>query len=421
MHPTLFYIPSSIGGMPLFGFGLLFVVWAVFSVGIMIWLAWRQGFDSDTWSHLPLLLIIGAAIVWLLPVLTKEGGLPIRSYGVMLLLAVLSGTALAVQRAKRMGLHPDMGISVAFWMFVPGIIGARVFYVTEYWSQFQRSDLLSTVGALLNVAEGGLVVYGSLIGGLLGLVAFSLKYRLPLLAVGDLLAPCFMLGLALGRIGCLLNGCCFGGLCILPWAVTFPAGSPPYEAQVMRGQMYGFEFKMIAGRLIVSHVDASMPAAVKGLHEGDTIHSVNGRAMGAAHEVSEMLLRSYWTKEPVVIRTEANREVELPAIAISQRSLAVHPTQAYATIDGLVLLALALAYDPFRRRNGEVFALILTLYPINRFLTEMIRTDEPPILNTGMTISQNVSLVMLVLAAGVWVYVSTQPKGLWKAPAMAEG
>ena len=87
--------------------------------------------------------------------LTKDQGLPIRSYGVMMLVAVLSGTALAIQRARRMGLHPDMGISVAFWMFVPGIIGARMFYVIEYWQQYQRADLLSTVGAVLNVGRRG--------------------------------------------------------------------------------------------------------------------------------------------------------------------------------------------------------------------------------------------------------------------------
>ena len=84
------------------------------------------------------------------------------------------------------------------------------------------------------------MVYGGFMAGVLGLLAFAYKYKLPALALADLIAPSMLLGLAFGRLGCLLNGCCYGGVCTLPWAVTFPPQSFAYLSQIERGQMYGF-------------------------------------------------------------------------------------------------------------------------------------------------------------------------------------
>ena len=140
--------------------------------------------------------------------------------------------------------RPEVILSLAFWMILPAIVGARAFYVTEYWSEqywpvYAEEGLAALLGAVVNVTKGGLVIYGGFFGGVVGLLAFFWKYRVPLLATADLVAPSLMLGLAIGRIGCLLNGCCYGGPCDLPWAVSFPAGSPAYVSQVARGVMYG--------------------------------------------------------------------------------------------------------------------------------------------------------------------------------------
>ena len=70
------------------------------------------------------------------------------------------------------------------------------------------------------------------------------------------------------------------------------------------------------------------------------------------------------------------------------RSLPVHPTQLYSTIDALILCFLLLAFDPFRRRDGALTALMMTIEPITRFLIEGIRTDEAAIWGTPFTISQ---------------------------------
>lgn len=85
-------------------------------------------------------------------------------------------------------------------------------------------------------------------------------------------------------------------------------------------------------------------------------------------------------------------------------------------LDGLLLCLLLLAVDRFRRRDGVLFALILTIYPVTRFFIESLRSDEAPILGTGLSIAQNVSIVLLLCAAALWYYVLRQPKGLAFSP-----
>ena len=111
------------------------------------------------------------------------------------------------------------------------------------------------------------------------------------------------------------------------------------------------------------------------------------------------------------IERQGQPAVTVPAIAPPSRTLPVHPTQIYSMIDALLLCLLLLAYDPFRRRDGELFALMLTVYPVTRFLIESLRTDESAVFGTGLSIAQNISLLLLVLALGLWIYISRRPKG----------
>jgi len=416
MLETLFQIPGQIGGVPVFGFGLLLAVWAIGSVALLGYLAWRQGFNADTLSYVPLLLVLGAVIAWVLPALGGGQGLPIHGYGVMLLLAVLASTWLATVLGRKIGLHPDAVISLTFWLFVPGIIGARLFYVTEYWSDFQRDTPLETLWAVVNVSSGGLVVYGSYLGAIVGIVAFARVNRLPLLMLFDLLAPCMMLGLAIGRIGCMLHGCCYGGPCHVPWAVEFPAQSPPYQSQVERGQMYGFELRGDPqGRPWIKRVFDDTPAARQGLRAGDIVTAINGAEVGSAAKAHELLRDAFRSGDQLRLKLGPDRELTLAAIDPPPRSLPVHPTQIYGAINGLVLCLLLLAYAPLRQRDGELIALMITVYPVTRFLQEIIRNDEGSILGTGMTISQNVSVLLFLAGVALWIYVLRQPRGVSSA------
>jgi phosphatidylglycerol:prolipoprotein diacylglycerol transferase len=416
MRPTLFHIPDTLFHLPLFGAGLLLAVWAAFGLILLVWLVRRQGFNADTRSYLPLLLIVAAAIYWLLPSLDEPGqGLPIRSYGLMMLLGIVTGTLLAIRRARPLGMNSDQVVSMVFWIVVPGILGARAFYVIEYWTDFRRLTadgslaLLPTVGAVLNIAQGGLVVYGSYIGGLIGLFAFARRYGQAMLALGDLIVPSVALGMVFGRLGCLMNGCCFGDLCELPWAMTFPFGSPPYVHQVEKGQLFLHGLKLrdgTQGAPTIADVEPGSPAAQAGLAMDQQILAINGYPIHSVGEARTLLFQVHEPGQTLSVTTaESTAPHRWKYSGPPPRSLAVHPAQAYGSINGLILVLLLLAYAPFRRRDGELLALMMTVYPITRFLQECLRTDEPPALGTPMTISQNVSVLMFLTAMGLWFYL----------------
>lgn len=412
MLRTLFFIPHAIWGIPLFGYGWLLGVWLILSAILLGWLVWRQGWSDQTRGYLPVLALMGLAIVFLLPVLEEKGvsgsiGLPIRGYGMMLLAGVVAGVALANRRARQMGVHPDHILSMAFWMFVAGILGARLFYVIEFWDDFRHDSALETLREIINVVQGGLVVYGALIGGLIAALLYIRSHGLPMLAVGDLIAPSLVLGLAFGRIGCLLNGCCFGNACQQTWALTFPVDSPPYQYQLGTGQLHGFRIgRDDPAAVEIVHVDPESQADRAGLRVGDQLKSIGGIPVQSSQQAWDVLSG---TRIQITIETKDSRTMSWSIGKFPGRSRPVHPTQIYSTIHAVLLCLFLVAYYPFRRRDGEVFALLLTIYSVARFLLEMIRSDDAIAL--GLTISQLVSLLLFFLALGLWFHIARQPPG----------
>ncbi len=420
MHPTLLHIPKEVAGIPLFGFGLLLWLWLIGAGGWLVRLVRRQGWTSETRSFIPLLVLVAAILGLLIPAISDAEGLPIRSYGTMVLLGVVVGLAIAVRRAKNIGLDAEYIFSLSFWMILPGIVGARSFYVWEYWENFLRPSRESpqfwpTLGAMLNVAQGGLVVYGALLGAMVGLAGFWWKYRpmfqnngVSLLGLGDLVAPSLMFGLALGRVGCFLNGCCFGGLCDLPWAVRFPQGSLPYESQVHRGLMYGFSLiEHPKKEPLVISVRPDSPAQKAGLVPGDRLLQVNGQPVDSSGQAQAEIAAAFYRQTPLRLQTTSGKKITLPLAPIRQRSLPVHPAQLYASLNALVIGLFLLAYSPFCRWPGQLFASMLALYAVTRFLLEIIRTDEPGVWPLGLSISQNISIVILLAVAVFW-FVQTR-------------
>ncbi len=155
------------------------------------------------------------------PIAFHLGSLAIHSYGVMIALAFLVGLWTATRRGARVNLsREDIG-DVTLWLMVGAILGARVAYVATYWKDEFAGQPLSEI---IMIQHGGLVYYGGLIGATLcGMLAIHWK-KMPLWKTADVLAPSIALGSVFGRIGCLLNGCCYGRFCTLPWAIRFPAG-----------------------------------------------------------------------------------------------------------------------------------------------------------------------------------------------------
>jgi phosphatidylglycerol:prolipoprotein diacylglycerol transferase len=354
MCRTLFYIPNAeIAGLPIFGRGWLLLAWAVFGVVLLIRLVRKQGPEGEVWGYVPLLVLVAAAIWWLLPAISEPipgselKGLPIRGYGTMLLVAVGAAVALAAWRARRAGIDPELIFALAFWLFVPGIIGARLFYVIEYWGDFVQADSsgnflwLETLQATINITKGGQTVYGSLIGAMAGLAGFLYVHRLPPLATLDLVAPSFMLGMAIGRIGCFLNGCCFGHVSNSWVALRFPRILEPGRSPV---PMYNVGDQHIAGSPpFIQHLQ-QVPALVE--------------------------------------KTDA-------------WSMPVLPTQLFAVGYLLVIFAGLSFWLPRRWRDGEVGWLYLVAYGTARFVNEFFRVTPPAAL--GLSVAQLLCVGMVVV------------------------
>src|SRR5215469_13169558 len=156
--------------------------------------------------------------------------LPIYGFGIMLVLAFIFSPWLAWWRARREGLDGDVILDLGFWLFVAGLVGARTFYCIEYWGK----DIHSLWDAF-QYWRGGIVFYGGIVGGVIGFFAYRWFYPFALRPYLDVVAPSIALGTFFGRLGCFLNGCCYGDRCQLPWAVSFPAGSPAWEHQAKAG------------------------------------------------------------------------------------------------------------------------------------------------------------------------------------------
>lgn len=141
-------------------------------------------------------------------------------------MAFLAGLWTASRRGLREGIAAEKILDIGPWLIVGAILGARIMHVTTYWNEYAGKPF----SEVFMVWHGGLVFYGGLIGASLACILYARLKKLPLWKLADILAPSIALGYVFGRIGCLLNGCCYGRPCSLPWAITFPPeshGAPP--------------------------------------------------------------------------------------------------------------------------------------------------------------------------------------------------
>jgi phosphatidylglycerol:prolipoprotein diacylglycerol transferase len=157
------------------------------------------------------------------PIALQLGPFSLHWYGVMVATAFLAGLWTAGRRGMRGGIAAEKIVDMGPWLIIGAIIGSRVLYVISYW---QESFAGKPVEEIFMVWKGGLVYYGGLIGASLACIAYVRLKKLPLWKVADILIPSVPLGCFFGRIGCLLNGCCYGRACNLPWAIRFPADNP---------------------------------------------------------------------------------------------------------------------------------------------------------------------------------------------------
>ena len=338
MRTTLFHIPDTLFGLPVFGWGIAVVLFVLGIVLSHVWQYFRHRKISELGHSFAAIAIGIVVFVFVIPNVAEESGVPIRGYGFCLLVALLSACSLVFFLAKRQGIESEKLYSLFFWTSIVGIIGARLLYITEYWQKMfldpatgQVLPLRESLFNALNFTQGGLVVFGSIIGGILAASIVMRYYSMPILRTFDAIAPGAALGIAIGRIGCLLNGCCFGCTTDIAWKITFPAGSPAFWHQVQH--------------------------------------------LGLSPE--------------------------------SLSAMPVHPTQVYSSVLAFILCGMLLALGRlayYRKRAGLVLASFMILYSIGRFCIEIVRTDEAPFFGTGLTISQNASILFCL--AGIALFVS---------------
>ena len=428
MCSELLRIPLSWGNVPIFGAGVLLLLWTAFGMWGLKSTANVAGWSTALKAHLPTIIIIAAAITFVVPKYFPDG-VPIRGYGMMVLLGSIAGIWLSVRRAGEAGIPAEeiMGLAVA--MFIGGMVGARLFYVIEYWEdRIRKADWLSTLKEAVSFTEGGLVIYGAFFGAMLGFAWYVWRRRLPGLAVADMIAAGMLVGLAFGRVGCLLNGCCYGGESDVPWAITFPRESaadtvsPPYGDQAASGAFYGLHFQGSdndSGPVTIDRVFPDSVAGTAGLKPGDVVAKINGNTIASAEGAHVLTYQAFVGRDALAIETADGATHEVPAIEPPPRSRPVHPAQLYSTITAALLAAVLWTFYPFRRRDGEVTALMITLYPIARFFEEAIRIDEHAVFGTGLSISQNVSILLLVAAVAMWLWLLRKPAGNLAFPATA--
>lgn len=298
---------------------------------------------------------------------------PIYAYGLMMVLAFIATQWLASKLAGTRNLDGEIFVNAALIALVAGVIGARTSSVLENLSYYTNPHISAWDNFLnmINIRSGGLTYYGGLILAapvVLGYLVY--KKVTPRLAM-DICAPCITLGLAVGRIGCFLNGCCYGAAANVPWAVEFPYSSVgAYADEVDQGK-------------ISPPPELLVPTA------GDHTRLVTN------DELQQGFVLTGIPDHPrYFLATNAK------AIAASQHSMPVHPAQLYSTLTSLLITAVLLCYFFLPHSPGRVFAMMLMLEGPTRFLLEMLRV-EPPVLGP-MSLSMVIGAILLVVGIVLW-------------------
>lgn len=190
------------------------------------------------------------------PILFHIGSFPVRAYGTLIVAGFLVGLWRAMRVcARRMQtepegsprrIHPDTIFDLAIPGLLVGLLGARIVFVMLNWSLYAGHPI-----EIFKIMSGGLALHGGMLFGILYMIGYCKIKKVSLLAVGDLCAVSWAIAYAIGRIGCLLNGCCYGGACDLPWAVRFPDERFPNAHPAVLTppshptQLYGTAFNLV--------------------------------------------------------------------------------------------------------------------------------------------------------------------------------
>jgi phosphatidylglycerol:prolipoprotein diacylglycerol transferase len=295
------------------------------------------------------------------PLLPRE--IPVFGYGLMLVIGFYCGMQLGRALARRVGIDPDVVVNVALIALIFGIAGARLSHILENIGEYTRADRSAwdNLVAALNIRSGGLTFFGGLILATVACLIYGAIRRVPLRLGMDVIAPCVMIGLAFGRVGCFMNGCCHGAECNVSWAVHFPYHSNAYLDQYDLGE--------------VNPPPELMTLDKKGKPRLMTVEEAHADP-GAAE-----LLRH-----------------KVPGVTAS---LPVHPSQLYSSVNAFLIAGVLVAYFTTQPAPGRVFALMMILKGLTRFILEMIRAE--PAVWGNLSFSMVVSIPLFVGGIVMWL------------------
>ncbi len=159
------------------------------------------------------------------PIAFGIGSLSIRWYGMLIACAVVIGTLLAQNLAKKRGIEPDVVGNLVIWLIVGAIPCARLYYVLFEWQRFQNQPWYKAFA----IWEGGLAIHGAIIGGAVVTIIFCQRQRISAWLMADIVMPALILGQAIGRWGNFFNSEAFGRPTDLPWKLLIPIDRRPAE------------------------------------------------------------------------------------------------------------------------------------------------------------------------------------------------
>ena len=139
------------------------------------------------------------------PIVFHAGPFMVGWYGVFVAIAIFAGVWLALREARRSGLAADALESVALWVVVGGVVGARTLHVIDRWPDYAQDPV-----RILAVWNGGLAILGAVLGGTAAGVVAAWRAGLPVRRLSDAVAPGVILGQAIGRFACLFTGDALG-------------------------------------------------------------------------------------------------------------------------------------------------------------------------------------------------------------------
>jgi len=301
--------------------------------------------------------------------------LTIRSFGMMMVIGFLLGFYLLGKLGRKISSNPQLITNLALYCLIAGVVGARVFYVVHHFDKLERP-----LASMFAVWQGGLEFYGGVIFAIPVIVLYSRRHKLPIRQCLDIMAIVLMLGLSFGRLGCFLNGCCFGKQTDLPWAVRFPYDSFAYFSQINANS----QRNRSESQLELPH------------NEYSSYPDITTKLYPKPFE-------------------ELTEQQKFEVTKGKYQCLRIHPTQLYSSANAALLCMLLYLF--WRRsqraagsgntrmiliRPGHTFALALVLYGITRFLIEYLRDDNPFeyawwAAYKGGTVSQNLSIYLVIL------------------------